>query len=80
VAGSLSVATTAVSSAKVAVKESGEVLEGQLYKVGIVKVRGHFLEEPRVDWGKACEFSVDFNNEVAIRQIGVKDEEVVEWE
>jgi hypothetical protein len=35
------------------------------------------LRNLRVDWGKACEFSVDFNNEVAIRQIGVKDEEVV---
>jgi hypothetical protein len=38
------------------------------------------LRNPRVDWGIACEFSVDFNNEVAIRQIGVKDEEVVLWE
>jgi hypothetical protein len=38
------------------------------------------LRNPRIDGGKACEFSVDFNNEVAIRQIGVKDEEVVEWE
>jgi hypothetical protein len=35
------------------------------------------LRNPRVDWGKACEFSVNFINEVAIRQIGVKDEEVV---
>jgi hypothetical protein len=38
------------------------------------------LRNSRVDGVKACEFSVDFNNEVAIRQIGVKDEEVVEWE
>jgi hypothetical protein len=38
------------------------------------------LRNPRVDGSKACEFSVDFNNEVAIRQIGVEDEEVVEWE
>jgi hypothetical protein len=45
-----------------------------------VKGRGHCLEEPRVDGGKACKFSVDINNEVAIRQIGVKDEEVVERE
>jgi hypothetical protein len=45
VAGSLSGATTAVSSAKVAVMES-----------------------------------VDFYNEVAIRQTGVKDKEVVQWE
>jgi hypothetical protein len=36
------------------------------------------LRNPRVDWGKACEFSVDFDNEVAISQIGVKDKEVVQ--
>jgi hypothetical protein len=35
------------------------------------------LRNPYVDLGKACEFSVDFNNEVAIIQIGVKGEEVV---
>jgi hypothetical protein len=38
------------------------------------------LRNPHVDGGKACEFSVDFNNEVAIRQRRVKGEEVVEWE
>jgi hypothetical protein len=38
------------------------------------------LRNPHDDGGKACEFSVDFDNEVAIRQIGVKDEEVVGWE
>jgi hypothetical protein len=38
------------------------------------------LKNPRVDWSKACEFSVDFDNEVAISQIGVKDMEVVQWE
>jgi hypothetical protein len=38
------------------------------------------LRNPCVDWGKAPEFSVDFNNEVAIRQIGVEDEVIVEWE
>jgi hypothetical protein len=31
------------------------------------------LRNPYVDWGKAREFSVDFNNEVAIRQIGVEE-------
>jgi hypothetical protein len=36
------------------------------------------LRNPCVDWGKVREFSVDFNNEVAIRQIGVKDEAIVE--
>jgi hypothetical protein len=35
------------------------------------------LRNPRVDWGKACEFSVDFNNKAPTRQIGVEDEEVV---
>jgi hypothetical protein len=57
-------------------------LEGRLYIGGIVKGRGHCLEEPRVDWGKASELSVDFDNEVAISQIGVKDKdkEVVQWE
>jgi hypothetical protein len=35
------------------------------------------LTNPRVDGVKTCEFSVDFNNEVAFRQIRVKDEEVV---
>jgi hypothetical protein len=38
------------------------------------------LRNPCIDWGKACEFSVDFNNEVAIRWIGVGDEVIVEWE
>jgi hypothetical protein len=38
------------------------------------------LRNPYVDWGKVCEFSVDFNNEVAIRQIGVEDVIVVELE
>jgi hypothetical protein len=38
------------------------------------------LRNPGVDWGKACVISVDFNNEVAIRQIGVEDELIVEWE
>jgi hypothetical protein len=38
------------------------------------------LRNPRVDWDKACECSVDFNNEVAIRQTGVKDEEVMTLE
>jgi hypothetical protein len=38
------------------------------------------LKNLRVDGRKACEFSVDLNNEVAIRQIGVEDEKVVEWE
>jgi hypothetical protein len=38
------------------------------------------LWNPCIDWGKACEFSVDFYNEAAIRQIGVKDKEVVQWE
>jgi hypothetical protein len=38
------------------------------------------LRNPRVDWGKACEFSIDFYNEVAIRQAGVKDKGVVQWE
>jgi hypothetical protein len=33
---------------------------------------------PRVDWGNACEFSVDFDNELAISHIGVKDKEVVQ--
>jgi hypothetical protein len=33
-----------------------------------------------VDWDKACEFSVNFDNEVAVSQIGVKDKEVVQWE
>jgi hypothetical protein len=31
------------------------------------------LRNPCVDWGKACEFSVDVDNEVAIRQIGVEE-------
>jgi hypothetical protein len=35
---------------------------------------------PCIDWGKAHEFSVDFNNEVTIRLIGVEDEVIVEWE
>jgi hypothetical protein len=35
------------------------------------------LRNPHVDWGKACDFSVDFYNEVAIRQIGVKDKKAV---
>jgi hypothetical protein len=53
-------------------------LESQLYKVGIVndQTKDTSLRNPRVDWGKACEFNVDFNNEVAIRHTGVKDEEV----
>jgi hypothetical protein len=55
-------------------------LEGLPCIVGIVKGRGHCLEEPRVDWDKACEFSVVFYNEVAISQIGVKDKEVVQRE
>jgi hypothetical protein len=38
------------------------------------------LRIPCVDWRKAREFSVDFNKEVAIRQIGVEDEVVVEWQ
>jgi hypothetical protein len=38
------------------------------------------LRNPRIDWGKACEFSVDFYNKVAISQIGVKDKEEVQWE
>jgi hypothetical protein len=38
------------------------------------------LRNPCVDRGKASEFSVDFNKEVAIRQIGVEDEVTVEWE
>jgi hypothetical protein len=38
------------------------------------------LRNPGFGWGKACDFSVDFYNEVAIRQIGVKDKEVVQWE
>jgi hypothetical protein len=38
------------------------------------------LRTPSVDWSKACEFSVDFNKEVAIRQIGIEDEVIVEWE
>jgi hypothetical protein len=38
------------------------------------------LRNPCVDWGKAREFSVDFNNEVAIRQIGVVVVVIVEWE
>jgi hypothetical protein len=38
------------------------------------------LRNPCVDWGKAREFSVDFNKEMAIRQIGVEDEVIVEWE
>jgi hypothetical protein len=38
------------------------------------------LRNPYIDWGKAQEFSVDFNNEVVIRRIGVEDEVVVEWE
>jgi hypothetical protein len=71
VAGSLFVATTAVSSAKVAVKESGEVGRS---------AEDTALRNPLVNWGKACEFSVDFYNEVAISQIGVKDKEVVQWE
>jgi hypothetical protein len=36
------------------------------------------LRNPRVDGRKTYEFSVDFSNEVAIRQIGVKDDKVVE--
>jgi hypothetical protein len=52
-------------------------LEGQLDKVCIERAEDTSLRNHRVDWGKACEFSVDFNNEVAIRQIGVTDEEVV---
>jgi hypothetical protein len=38
------------------------------------------LRNPCVDWGKVREFSVDFNNELAIRQTGVEDEVIVEWE
>jgi hypothetical protein len=38
------------------------------------------LRNPCVDGAKACEFSADFNNEVAMRQIEVKDEDVAEWE
>jgi hypothetical protein len=38
------------------------------------------LRNPCVDWGKAREFSVDFNNEVVIRHIGVEEEVIVEWE
>jgi hypothetical protein len=30
--------------------------------------------------GVRLEFSVDFTNEVAIRQIGVEDQIIVEWE
>jgi hypothetical protein len=36
------------------------------------------LRNPCVDWVKAREFSVGFNKEVAIRQIGVEDEVIVE--
>jgi hypothetical protein len=35
------------------------------------------LRNPCIDWGKAREFSVGFNNEVAIRQIGVEEEVIV---
>jgi hypothetical protein len=35
------------------------------------------LRNPCVDWGKAREFNVDFNNVVTIRQIGVEDEVIV---
>jgi hypothetical protein len=45
VAGSLSVATTAVSSAKWQWRSQAR-LEGQLYKVSIVMGRGHCLEKP----------------------------------
>jgi hypothetical protein len=36
------------------------------------------LRNPCVNWGKAREFGVDFNSEVAIRQIGVEDVVIVD--
>jgi hypothetical protein len=56
VAGSLSVAMTAVSSANVAVMESGEVGRSALYR--------RYSKGPR---GKVCEFGVDLYDEVANR-------------
>jgi hypothetical protein len=50
---------TAVSSAKVAVMESGEVGRSAVYR--------RYLGYPCVDRGKVCEFSVDLYDEVAIR-------------
>jgi hypothetical protein len=38
---------------------------------------GSALRNPCVFWGKVREFSVDFNNELAIRQIGVEDKVIV---
>jgi hypothetical protein len=41
--GSLSIATTAVSSTKVAVVDSGEVGRSTVYIVGIIRALGHCL-------------------------------------
>jgi hypothetical protein len=67
VAGSQSVAMTAVSSAKVVVMESGEVGRSAVYR--------RYSKGPRkLPWGtpaltrvKVCEFSVDLYHELAIR-------------
>jgi hypothetical protein len=67
VAGSQPVATTAVSSAKVAVMESGEVGRSAVYKRYIKGSRTLPWGIPALTGVKVCEFSVDFYDEVAIR-------------
>jgi hypothetical protein len=57
-AGSLSTASTAVSSAKVAVVDSDEGLQ---YIASIIVVLGHCLEYAYIDWGQFCVLSFNLH-------------------